>query len=187
MFFRLLNIIWHYWCRHFSPGPATREYLPLSSTNSYPLPRCNEGWPHGSGIPRKIKSYLSIYLLINLILQQGSRLSASHSPGPSREGRFYLEKESFYLFQSLKKKPHRHLIPYPQDNNMIPRSISSKELWRVNPTQTIELLRPSLITRKNSEKLFIQNLVYTTNCAKQYKQCHTVEKSIESDPKIFKV
>ena len=87
----------------------------------------------------------------------------------SQSGREILPWEREFLFVSKfsGKKSHRHLIPYPQDNNMIPRSISSKELWRVNPAQTIELLRPSLITRKNSEKLFFQNLVYTTNCAKQ--------------------
>ena len=88
---------------------------------------------------------------------------------PVRKGDFTLRERIFICFKCWLAKfgkffPHRHPIPYPQDNNMIPRSISSTEPWRVNPAQTIELLRPSLITRKNSEKLFFQNLVNHKLC-----------------------
>ena len=97
---------------------------------------------------------------------------------PVRKGDFTLRRE-FLLVRMLAKFgtffPHQHPIPCLRDNNMIPRSISSTELWRVNPAQTIELLRPSLITRKNSEKLFFQNLV----C---HKLCETINKVTQFSP-----
>ena len=60
---------------------------------------------------------------------------------------------------------HQHRNPCLRDNNMILRSISSTELWRVNPGQTIERLLPSLITRENTEKLFFLNIIQ--NCVKR--------------------